>query len=124
VTMPRRRDQPDQPEGIGDAGAFLAQASDTDLLRFLRRLPMVAGSEDGTITISDLIFEMKLWPFVKDAWAQVDGQPGIPGRLMQIAGVYKRAEAQLERETGERRRAPRVIDLPSFIKIYTGEGLP
>jgi hypothetical protein len=122
--MPGHKDQLKQPEGIGDAGAFLAQASDAELLRFLRRLPMVAGSEDGSITISDLIFEMKLWPFVKAAWAKVDGQPGIPGRLMQIAAVYKVAEAQFEKDTGERRRTPRVIDLPSFISIYTSEGLP
>lgn len=124
MIMPRRNDQPDQQDGIDDAGAFLAQASDTDLLRFLRRLPMVAGSEDSTITISDLIYEMKLWPYVKAAWVKVDGQPGIPGRLKQVADVYRMAEAQFERETGECRRSPRVIDIPSFTNIYSGEGLP
>lgn len=122
--MPRRKDRPERPDGIGDAGAFLVQASDTDLLRFLRRLPMVAGSDDGTITISDLIFEMKLWPFVKTAWAKVEGSPGIAGRIKQVADVYKHAEAQFEGETGQRRRTPRVINLPSFISIYSGEGLP
>jgi|SRR6056297_897169 len=122
--MAGQEDQPEEQEGIGEAGVFLAQASDTDLLRFLRRLPMVAGSEDGTVTISDLVFEMKLWPFVKTAWAKVDGQPGIPGRLKQVSDVYKLAEKQFERETGERRRTPRVIDLPSFVDIYGGEGLP
>ena len=124
MTMPGQNDQPEQPEGIGDAGVFLAQASDSDLLRFLRRLPMVAGTEDGTVTLEDLIYEMKLWAYVKTAWAQVDGQPGIPGRLKQVADVYRMAEEQFEKETGERRRTPRVIDLPSFTKIYTGEGLP
>jgi hypothetical protein len=122
--MPRRKPKPEQPEGIGDAGIFLTQASDDDLLRFLRRLPMVAGSEDGSVSVSDLIYEMRLWGYVKSAWAKVDGQPGIPGRLMQIAAVYKVAEAQFEKDTGERRRTPRVIDLPSFISIYTSEGLP
>jgi hypothetical protein len=115
---------PERPESLGDAGAFLAQASDSDLLRFLRRLPMVAGTEDGTVTLGDLIYEMKLWAYVKTAWAKVDGQPGIPGRLKQASEAYKRAEQQFEKETGERRRTPRVIDLPSFVKIYTGEGLP
>jgi hypothetical protein len=85
---------------------------------------MVAGSEDGSISVSDLIYEMRLWGYVKSSWAKVDGQPGIPGRLMQIAAVYKVAEAQFEKDTGERRRTPRVIDLPSFISIYTSEGLP
>jgi hypothetical protein len=124
MNMAGKEDQHEHQEGLGDAGAFLAQASDTDLLRFLRRLPMVAGSEDGTITIPDLIYEMKLWPYIKTAWAKVDGQPGIPGRLKQVADVYKMAEAQFERETGERRRTPRVIDLPSFVEVYTGQGLP
>lgn len=124
MTMPGKKNRPEQPDGIGDAGVFLAQASDTDLLRFLRRLPMVAGSEDGTITIADLIYEMKIWPFVKAAWAKVDGSPGIPGRLKQVADVYKLAEEHFEKETGERRRTPRVIDLPTLTKIYSGEGLP
>lgn len=122
--MPRRNDQPEQVNGIGDAVVFLAQSSDTDLLKFLRRLPMVAGSEDGTITISDLIFEMMLWPYIQTAWTKVDGHPGIPGRLRQIADVYRLAEAELEKETGERRRTPRVISVPEFTKIYSGEGLP
>jgi len=122
--MPRRKPEPEQPEGIGDAGIFLTQASDDDLLRFLRRLPMVAGTEDGSVSVSDLIYEMRLWGYVKSAWAKVDGKPGIPGRLMQIAAIYKVAEAQFEKDTGERRRRPRVINLPSFIKVYTGEGLP
>jgi hypothetical protein len=122
--MPGRIDRPEQPEGIGDAGAFLAHASDADLMRFLRRLSMIAGCEDGAMTIEDFIFEAKLWPFVKLAWREIEGQPGIPGRLKQIADVYHMAEAQFEKETGKRRRSPRVIDLPSFVSIYTGEGLP
>ncbi len=85
---------------------------------------MVSGSEDGTLTLDDLIFEMKLWPFVKLAWREIEGQPGIPGRLKQVADVYCMAEEQFEKETGERRRTPRVIDLPSFVSTYTGEGLP
>jgi hypothetical protein len=121
--MPGHINRPEQPEGIGDAGAFLAHASDADLLRFLRRLPMIAGCEDGTMTIEDFIFEAKLWPFVKAAWAKIDDQSGIHGRLTQIARIYKVAEAQFEKETGKRRRSPRVIDLSTFISIYTGEGL-
>jgi hypothetical protein len=114
----------DRQRGIGGAGAFLAQMSDTDLLRFLRRLPMVAGMEDGTVTVSDLVYEMRLWRYVKSAWAQVNGQPGVPGRIKQISDVYALAERQFERETGERRRLPREINLPSFLELYTTEGLP
>lgn len=124
MTIPRQKDRPEQPEDIGDAQAFLANAGDADLLKFLRRLPMVAGSEDGTLTLADFIYEALLWPFLKDAWAKVEGSPGIPGRLKQVADAYKVAEAEFEKETGEKRRTPRVIDLPSFVKIYGGEGLP
>lgn len=46
--------------------------------------------------MSDLIYEMKLWPFVKQAWAEVDG------RLMQVMRVYEKAEADMEKITGER----------------------
>jgi hypothetical protein len=98
----------DRQRGIGGAGAFLAQMSDTDLLRFLRRLPMVAGMEDGTVTVSDLVYEMRLWGYVKSAWAQVNGQPGVPGRIKHVIGrLCARGAPVLERDTGERRRLPR-----------------
>lgn len=122
--MARQEDKPEHQEGLGDAGVFLAQAADADLLRFLRRLPMVAGMEDGTMKLSDLIYEMKLWPYAKTAFTKVEGSPGIASRIRQLSRAYKMAEAQFEKETGERRRTPRVIDLPSFVEIYGGEGLP
>jgi predicted RNA-binding protein len=114
----------DRQRGIGDAGAFLAQMSDTDLLRFLRRLPMVAGMEDGTVTVSDLVYEMRLWGYVKSAWAQVNGEPGVPGRIKHVSDVYARAEREFWKDTGERRRLPRKINLTSFLELYTTEGLP
>lgn len=103
---------------------FLEAVGDDELLAFLRRLPMVAGTEDGTVTLADLVYEIKLWPFVKTAWDDVDGQPGIAGRLRQVAEVYNRAEAELQSFTGYTRRQPRVIDIPAFLKVYAEDGLP
>lgn len=117
-----RKDE--QQRGIGDAGTFLAQTSDTDLLRFLRRLPMVAGMEDGTVTVADLVYEMRLWGYIKSASAQVNGEPGVPGRIKHVSDIYARAEHQFWKDTGERRRLPRKINLTSFIDLYTSEGLP
>jgi len=111
-------------DSVPSAEQFLRQAGDEDVLRFLRRLPIFAGQEDGRITLSDLIFEMQLWPYVKSAWSEVEGSPGIPGRLLQLTRVYKTAEADFEKETGKTRRLPRVIDLPAFIDVYSTEGLP
>ena len=110
--------------GIMDAKRFLEWAGDDELLRFLKRLPMVGGSDGGQMTLTDLIYEMKLWPFVKQAWAEVEGSPGLPGRIIQLQKVYKKGEADLELMTGDRRRLPRVIDLPSFLKMYNSVGLP
>lgn len=103
---------------------FLEFAADDEVVDFLHRLPMVAGQAEGRVTMQDLIYEMQLWPYVVAAWKQVKGEPGIPGRLMQLAAVYKLAEAEFERETGQKRRLDRIIDLPTFLEVYTTVGLP
>ena len=107
-----------------DALEFLNCAGDEELRAFLRRLPIFAGNDGGPITIADLAYEMRLQPFVMDAWSRVGGNQGIPARLLQLSRVYKKAEAEMERLTGERRRLPRVIDIPSFIQVYATVGLP
>lgn len=107
-----------------DAVSFLERTGDKEILKFLSYLPMVAGNEDDKFTIGDFIYEAKLWPFVKEAWQIVPGQPGIPGRLAQIAKVYKLAGENLKKLSGEERRVPRVIDLQAFIAIYTTSFFP
>lgn len=110
--------------GLPDAQRFLEIAGDDELLLFLSRLPMVAANDGGKVTMEDLIYEMKIWPFVKQAWFDIEVSQGLAGRILQMAKVYKKAEADYERVTGETRRHPRVIDLPSFTHIYTTTGLP
>ena len=107
-----------------DPMSFLEQAGDDEILKFMRRLPMIAGCEGGKFTLADFVYEVKLWPFVVEAWKVVRGQPGIAGRLAQLAQVYKFAGENLRKMTGEERRVPRVIDLQAFTAIYTSEGLP
>ncbi|WP_179381805.1 hypothetical protein [Jannaschia marina] len=107
------------------AMAFLHSVGNSDLLRFMRRLPMVAAHQsDEPMRMSDLVYEMKLWPYVKAAYSQIEGQSGIPGRLSQLHRVYARAEAEMERETGEVRSSERSFNFATFLQIYASEGLP
>ena len=114
----------DDKQGSPDALTFLNSAGDEELRCFLRRLPIFAGHERGKITLTDLIYEIKLVPFVMDAWRNTEGEMGIPGRLLQFSKIYKKAEAEMERLTGARRRLPRVIDVPSFMDEYSKVGMP
>lgn len=85
---------------------------------------MIGANDDEPFTIEDLTYEALLQPYVLHAWKTVKGEPGIPGRLLQLSQTYRAAEAALERETGRKRRVPRVIDLPAFLDAYMGRGLP
>lgn len=113
----------DNGGGLG-AEDFLDRVGDEDFLKFFQRLPMIAKQQDGTFTLRDLIYEMKLSPFVKSAWQTIDGAPGLTGRLTQMTRVYAKAEADFAAITGATRRLPRKIDLPTFLEIYTTVGLP
>lgn len=109
---------------IEDCMAFLEEVGDEELLKFLKRLPMVSANEGSKVTLSDLIYEMRLWPFVKEAWQQVPGGAGVAGRILQLNRVYKLAAHRMHKLTGEKRRKDRVIDIPTFLEIYGSEGLP
>lgn len=111
-------------DDLPDALQFLNAAGDDDVRAFLRRLPMFAGNQSGQITITDLIYEMRLLPFVMDAWSTTDGQPGVPDRLRQISQVYAKAQSDFQKLTGETRRLPRSIDVPSFLDVFGSVGLP
>ena len=111
-----------------DVYEYLANVGDDDLLKFLRRLPIVVNDTDGPMTMSDLAYEVALWPFVKEAWKKVPGQPGVPSRLLQIEAVYAHAERELARASDGKfvRRFPRLIDLSAFMQVYLdpNDGLP
>lgn len=108
-----------------DAMEFLERVGDEELLRFLRRLPMVAANADGSpVTMKDLAYEAQLWPFVREAWKEVPGGMGLANRIFQLSRVYKLAAAKMKKLTGEVRSKERMIDLPTFTKIYSTEGMP
>ena len=109
---------------LPDALEFLNGAGDEELRAFLRCLLIFAGNDGGPITLADLAYEMRFQPFVMEAWSRVGGNRGIPARLLQLNRAYKKAEAEMERLTDEKRRLPRVIDVPSFIEVYSSVGMP
>ncbi|WP_224825401.1 hypothetical protein [Cognatishimia sp. MH4019] len=106
-----------------DAEAFFAEIADEDLLSFLQQLPMAWGN-DEPMTLTDFVYEALLWPFVKSAWQDVEGAPGIAGRMGQLVQVFAKAEQDLERETGRVRRVRRVTNLASFMDAYTDSVVP
>ena len=123
--MKKSHDDPiEMTDELPDALQFLNAAGDAELRAFLRRLPIFAGNEGGPITMADLVYEMRLQPFVMNAFRTIKGSPGIANRLMQLSRVYKLAEHEFEKMTGERRRLDRQIDIPSFIDVYAHVGLP
>lgn len=107
-----------------DCMVFLKEVGDEELLKFLKRLPMVSANEGSKVTLSDLIYEIRLWPFVKEAWHHVPSGAGVAGRILQLNRVYKLAAQRMHKLTGEKRREDRVIDIPTFLEIYGSEGLP
>lgn len=111
----------DQEEDTEQGLAFLERVGDDDLLQFLRRLPMVASNAEGLITLADFIYEMRLWPFVKEAWGDVPNGAGVAGRIIQINRVYKLAAERMHRLTGEQRRMDRMIDVPAFLQAYVSD---
>lgn len=101
----------------------LKDIGDDELLRFLKRLPIVGMNEHSKLTLADLIYEMKLWPFVKEAWGDIPSSPGVAGRILQINRVYKLAAERMFALTGERRREDRIVDITSFLDTYVSEKL-
>ena len=97
---------------------FLEEMADEDVLRFLRALPMIGANDDQPLRMSDLIYEMRLWPYVIKAWSTADGSPGVAGRVAMISQVMRDAEAALEADTKLTRRIARVINLTNFLTAY------
>ena len=97
---------------------FLEEMADNQILCFLRALPMIGANDGETLRMSDLIYEMRLWPYVVKAWNAADGSPGVAGRVAMISQVMRDAEAALEADTKLTRRTARVINLTSFLTAY------
>lgn len=105
----------EKADDLPDALEFLNTAGDDEVRWFLRRLPILAGNDGAPITLKDLIYEIRLLPFVMTAWDNTPGSIGIPGRLAQLSRVFKKSEREMKNLTGEKRRLP-VIYVGGFIK--------
>lgn len=111
-----------------DLYRFLENVGDDDLLKFLRRLPIVVNDTDEPMTMRDLAYEVALWPFIKEAWKKVSGQPGVAGRIKHVMDVVELSQRELERASGGKlvRRHPYKINLAAFLQVYAdpNDGLP
>lgn len=106
------------------ASEFFDQMATDELMRFLKSLPVIGTNDEELFTIQDLVYEALLQPYVVQAWKQIEGAPGIGSRIKQLTQVYRAGEAALERDTGRKRRVPRVINLVAFLDAYEKRGLP
>ena len=97
---------------------FVEEMADEEVLKFLRAFVMVGANEEGQTTIGDLVYEMLLWPYVKRAWREAEGSPGVAGRIRMLTDTLRASEADLEAETGRKRRVPRVVNLNAFLEQY------
>lgn len=111
-------------DAVTDPMTFFDSMGSDEVLRFLRTLPVVGAHDEGYFSVEDLVYEALLQTYVVHAWKQIEGDPGVGGRIRQLTQVYKAGEAALERETGRKRRVPRVINLPAFLDAYEKRGLP
>lgn len=98
---------------------FVEEMADEEVLKFLRAFVMVGANEEDQTTIGDLVYEMLLWPYVKKAWREAEGSPGVAGRIRMLTDTLRASEAALEADTSRKRRVPRVVNLNAFLEQYT-----
>ena len=63
-------------------------------------------------------YDSLLSPYLRDAYREVDGSPGLPGRILQHIRASKLATQRLEADTGVRRPSVGGHDLPKFLGLY------
>ena len=116
------------PSDQADLYRFFETVGDDDLLKFLRRLPIIVNDTDEPMTMQDLAYEVALWPFIKEAWTKVPGSPGLAGRIKQLKDVIELSQKELKRASGGKlvRRHPFKINLAAFLQVYSdpNDGLP
>ena len=96
---------------------FLAMASEADVIRWLRQFQIVRPSPLRKLRLNDIIYACLLEPFLREAWREVQAQPGFANRLRQIEAVYALVQSRLEKDGGVPRSELRVY-LHSFQRAY------
>ena len=59
-----------------------------------------------------------LAPYLRDAYDEVQGNPGLPGRIIQHVHASKLAQRRLEADKGVQRPGGETLDLGTFLGLY------
>ena len=59
-----------------------------------------------------------LAPYLRAAYDEVQGNPGLPGRIIQHIHASKLASQRMEAETGIQRPGGETLDLGRFVGLY------
>ena len=113
-----------ETDAPAEFGGWLDAVTSKEVKNFLKFVIMAGGNEDEPLTMRDLTYEIRLWPYLNRVAYLVSGQPGVAGRILQIERTITMAENTMEAETGLKRRIPRTLNLPAILAQYFGEGLP
>ena len=104
---------------------FLELASDDNLKRWLRQLAIVKYDYLQPFNTRSFWARAQMIPYLEQAWREIDGQPGVSGRLWQLSRVYDLAEQRCAQAGIGCPNGERIIDYPSFTFAYhAGELCP
>ena len=101
---------------------FLAAMSDRAVISWLRQFQIVRPDPPRQFTIADFAHACMLEPYLRAAWKEIEGEPGLPGRIAQMQRVYDLAQRRLHRDSAVPVQNL-VIDFPSFARAYADGNL-
>lgn len=104
-----------------DKEAILRDILERNVIRRRAGLPpfdVHAQADSEAADLADAMYEDRLRPYVKRFYEQIEGSPGIAGRITQHIGVYQAAEAALFDNEGIVRPRPVGFDIAKFIIKY------
>lgn len=109
-----------------DKEAILKDILERNIIRRRAGLPpydVHAQADSEAADLADAMYEDRLRPYVERYYEQIEGSPGIVGRVAQHIGVYQAAEAALFDDEGIVRPRPVGFDITKFIIKYEQGGL-
>lgn len=104
-----------------DKEAILRDIPERNLIRRRAGLPpydVHAQADSEAADLADAMYEDRLRPYVERYYKQIEGSPGIAGRVTQHIAVYQAAEAALFEAEGIVRPRPVGFDITKFIIKY------
>jgi len=97
-----------------------------NLMRKKAKLPVLdpdALIEAKVHTLVERKYRAFLEPHLRKAFAEIDGHPGLAGRLLQTIRIWKQAEAELLAETGIANPLPKPPDMMVVMSRYINGSL-